>query len=440
MKNVAKPRKHRLITQISSPLYLKKAWAALNKTNKYSRGLSEESINDFSNNLESNIIEISKQLKAKKYSFNKVRPVLIPKTGKNEFRPLRLADIRDRLVQKALSMKLEELLSNKYHLDNECSFAYRKDGKVENAIKKMVEHYKNGYTIILEADIKKFFDNVNRQKLLKKVFNDLTDTTINKLLTEALDQGVGDLSNYETQYHHYFLDSMQGIPQGNSLSPLLANIYLAEFDQRMIKEKLRLIRYADDFIVMCKDFTEAKTALVIAKEEIEGKLGLALHELLSPPNSTSSKTRIVNPTVDAFSFLSIRFDGRNTWVNPNKIADLRNKINDITDISKYKFDPKFEGLITIFKRLKNLVEGWLSAFKYVDVDRDFTEIDDHINYKLLHTLLALDFRLKSNNQTTKKIKSTQKRVNLLIETQRKNTGIPTCKAFLDSIERGKILH
>ena len=121
---------------MSSPNYLRKAWQSLNKTNKNSRGISEETISDFSNSLESNIMDISKRLKARKYLFSEVRPVLIPKSKKNEFRPLRLADISDRLVQKALSMKLEELLSKKYQLDNDCSFAYREGGKVENAIKR----------------------------------------------------------------------------------------------------------------------------------------------------------------------------------------------------------------------------------------------------------------------------------------------------------------
>ncbi|RQO64863.1 hypothetical protein DBR43_31785 [Pedobacter sp. KBW06] len=435
---MATPRKKRLLTQISSPSHLKKAWTKLNKTNKESRGISEETISDFTNNLESNLIEISKRLKAKTYKFSDVRPVLIPKNEKKQFRPLRLSEISDRVVQKALALKLEELLSEKYKLDNPCSFAYRKEGKVEDAVKKMVEYYKEGFHYILEADIKKFFDNVNRKKLLKKVFDDLPDNTINKLIREALEQNIGDLSHYETQHHHYFLDSMQGIPQGNSLSPLLANIYLADFDQRMITEKLRLVRYADDFIVMCKDEAQAKQALQIAKEEIEAKLGLSIHDLPSPAHLEGSKTRIVNPIHHRFSFLSISFDGKKAWVKPSKINDLRTKINDITNISSYKNDPKFQGLPTILKRLKNLLEGWLSAFKYVDVDREFQEIDDHINYKILTVLVKMDFRLKTNNVETKKIKSIGKTIQLISKTQRENIGVPTCANFLSSIERGKI--
>ena len=78
-------------------------------------------------------------------------------------------------------------------------------------------------------------------------------------------------------------------------------------------------------------------------------------------------------------------------MNPKKVKDLREKINEITDVSKYQKDPRFDGLLTVLKRLKNFLEGWLSAFKYVDVDLNFEEIDDHINYKLLTTFLRMDF-------------------------------------------------
>lgn len=330
-------------------------------------------------------------------------------------------------------------MSKKYKLDNGCSFAYLKDGKVSEAIKKMVEYYHEGYKIILEADIKKFFDNVNRKKLLKQISADLLDKTIDKLIKDAMEQNIGDLLSYDEQYHHYFLDSIQGIAQGNPLSPLLANIYLAAFDQRMIAENMKLIRYADDFIVMCKNTEEANRALSIAKEEIEDRLKLELHPLPKPMHLETSKTRILDPTQHRFSFLSICFNGKDLWVKADKILDLRTKINNVTELSTYRNDPKYKGLITILQRLKNLLEGWLSAFKFVDIDRDFMEIDNHINYKLYTLLLRLDFKLKTNNINTKKIKSTGKEVQLLTPTQRNNIGVPGCKKFLDSINRELIL-
>ena len=401
--------------------------------------MSYETIEEFQNTIEAQIKEVSKKLLNKSYSFNDVRAVLIPKKIKGEYRPLRIADIRDRLVQRALSSKLEELLSNKYKLNNPCSYAYQEGRGVEQAINKAIEHFKNGNRIILEADIKKFFDNVNRKKLLEKVFNDLPDKSINDLIEGALAQSVGNLDGIKHEYQHYFIDSIEGIPQGNSLSPLLANIYLSDFDQRMIKEKLCLVRYADDFIVLCKNSNDAQNALKIAKEELEEKLGLELHPLPSPQFFKGSKTRIIDPYYHDFSFLSIRFDGKHVWVDEKKVKDLLGKINDIMDLDSYKGDKEFQGLITIIKRLKNLLEGWLASYKFVDVDREFLEIDSQINHKLLNVFIQLDFKLKSTSTDNIKLKGQSKLVQAFTKQQRINTGVPLCEVFINKLDRNKII-
>lgn len=430
--------KNSLLEDIASHEYLKRSWDKLNKSNKTSHGISKETIEEFNDTIDTQIKEISKQLLSKKYKFNGVRAVVIPKKVQGQFRPLRIADIRDRLVQKALSNKLEELLASKYLLDNECSFAYRKDRGIDQAIAKMVEHFKKGNRIILEADIKKFFDTVNRKKLLEKVFNDLPDNSINHLIEDSLAQSVGNLDNLPHEYHHYFLDSIEGIPQGNSLSPLLANIYLSDFDQRMIAESFCLVRYADDFIVLCKSSKEAKRALVIAKQELEQKLGLELHALPSPPFLTGSKTRIVDPYQHTFSFLSIRFDGKNAWVNENKIKDLLERITIVTDIERYQNDKSFQGLFTVIKRLKSLLEGWLASYKFVDVDRDFLEIDNYVNYKLLQVFIKLGYKIKTSAIENIKLKGSKKTIQAFTQLQRQNSGISICENFINSLDRKKI--
>jgi len=428
-----------LLESIATPKYLKESWDKLNKSNKGSRGLSYETIEDFKNTIDSQVDEISKQLLSGKYKFNDVRAVLIPKKTAGEFRPLRIADVRDRLVQKALSNKLEELLSEKYKLDNPCSYAYQKNRGIEQAIGKCIEHFKNGNRIILEADIKKFFDQVNRKKLLEKVFGDLPDESINALIEDALAQSVGNLDNYSHEYHHYFLDSIDGIPQGNSLSPLLANIYLSDFDQTMMREGFSLVRYADDFIVLCKSSRDAQRALKVAREELEIKLGLELHKLPSPPSLKGSKTRIVDPFQHEFSFLSIRFDGKNVWVSEKKIINLLEKINEITNLDKYKGNKDFQGLITIIKRLKNLLEGWLASYKFVDVDREFAEIDNYINHKLCQLFIKLQYKLKPSSLDEIKLKGRKRFVQAFNKVQRVNSGVPFCEDFINTLERNKII-
>lgn len=399
--------------------------------------MSKDTIRDFKASVDTNIEEISKALKSRNYKFNDVRGVLIAKNEPGKFRPLRIADVKDRVVQKALANLLTDMLSTKYRLDNGCSFAYQENKSIEGAIKKLVEDFKNGNRIILEADIKKFFDNVNRDRLLNKVFADLPDDSINVLLAEALAQNIGNLEDHAHEYQYYFEDSINGIPQGNALSPLLANIYLSKFDQRMISEKLALVRYADDFIVLCKDVAEAEKALEIAKEELEQKLGLELHPLPSPPHKVGSKTRILDPHHHTFSFLSIRFDGKSVWVDEKKLKSLLERMTDICDISKYQ-KSEFQGLLTILTRLRNLSEGWLASYKFVDVDREFDAIDEFIDYKLLQVFNVLGFKIKTSATVNVKLKATGKVADKFKPELRKNSGVKLCKDFLSTLDRNQI--
>jgi len=443
LKLIPKP-KTTLLTKASTLKSLEAAWNKLNKSNPESRGLSNETISDFKSSLKSHIKQIQLELRSGNFKFGQVKAHLLPKKEKDKFRPLRIGDIKDRLVQKAISLQLERLLSKKYNLDNPCSFAYLEDKGIDKAIKAMVAHFKNGNRIILEADIKKFFDSVNRQRLLDKVFKALPDQSLNNLIEDALSQTVGNMSFIESKHKHYFEDSINGIPQGNSISPLLANIYLSGFDKRMMDEKICLVRYADDFIILCKSADEAQKALLIARDELENKLELELHSLPTPNHAKNNdkgeknKTRIIDPFYHEFSFLSIRFDGKKLWPEPKKIEDFHDKLKDIIDVSQYR-KGEFQGILTIIKRFKNLLEGYLAAYKFVDIDRNFQEIDNLINHYLLNALLNLGFKIKESHTQKFYIKSKKKELNGITTLQRKNIGVPLCIDFIKKIERNQII-
>ncbi|HRG88250.1 MAG TPA: reverse transcriptase domain-containing protein [Chitinophagales bacterium] len=418
-----------LLDQVSAISFLKTAWHRLNKSNKESRGLSSETVEEFQAALEFNLIEVSRQLKQGKFKFSKVRGVVIPKKEKGKYRELRIAEVRDRLVLKAISIVLDQILTDKYDLDNECSYAYRKDRNVEGAIRRMVSLYKEGNKIILEADIKNFFGSVNRAKLLGEVFSNLPDTSLNDLIEQGMEQEVGNF-NELGEHQSLFEESLSGIPQGNALSPLMANIYLSGFDKRMREEGFNMIRYADDFIVMCNSHKLADAAYKLSKHILEEGLGLTLHPL-SDPFDTKGKSRIADVRYHKFSFLSIRFNGGQLWVNEKKVKQLKESIREVTDISKSP------NLLVIFKRTKNLLEGWLSAYKFVDVDRDVSEIDSYINYQLYMAMLKLSFDIKHAN--TENVIINRERRRALTITQRGNTGVPLCKDFLSSIDRKLII-
>ena len=389
--------------------------------------MSEETIEIFEDHLSTNIKTISSQLKKGTYKLSPVRGVLIEKPGKKDKRPLRVPEVRDRLVLKAIALKVDEYLSPNYNLDNECSFAYRKNRNVESAIRKMVEYYQEGFTVILEADIEKFFDSVDRTKLLPMVYRHLPDDSLNKLIADGLSQEVANL-HQSTLHAHYFDGPDECIPQGNALSPLFANVYLSSFDHRMMKEDFRMVRYADDFIVMVKTIDQAKAALLVAKEELEIKLGLKLHPLGDNPDS---KTRIVYPSKHPFTFLSIRFDGHSLWVSEKKVTALKEKINAVTQSASNS------NLLRVLTRMRNLLEGWLSSFKFVEVERCYKEIDDKIEVDLYKIFVQYGFYLRTSH--TRTFQRDKKKLLALTRNQRVATGINTCKTFIVSLEyRGKI--
>ena len=415
-----------LLTEISEPSFLRKAWGSLNKANKESKGLNSETIKEFQDTLETKIQDISKQLRKKTYTFQPVRGVLIPKKEKGKYRPLRIADIGDRLVCKAIAIKLDDLLTPIFNLNNEASFAYRKNTGIADAIKQIVKHYNNGNKIILEADIVKFFDNVDRDILLEKIFKNIPDSTLNDLIRSGLSQEVGNITEH-TINAHYFEDSVNGIPQGNALSPLFANIYLSDFDAEVLNSGYKLVRYADDFVVLCQSHDEAKKAYQLTKSILEEKLKLKVHEL---KNEEDAKTKIVNPSFDKFQFLSIRFDGNNLWVDKKKVQSLKEKIRDVTDTDSNK------NLITVLTKTRNLLEGWLAAFKFVDLERDIPSIDDYVDIQLYNVFRNFDFGIKT--KYLREIKYKDANTYGLTKVQRQKTGVKNCMEFLSTMDRDKI--
>lgn len=440
------PRKKlTLLQQISKVSFLKEAWGQLNTSNKASKGLSKQSIKDFESNLSANLIALSKDLIKDTYKFDPVKGVALEKKNKG-FRPLLISEVRDRVVHKALAIKLQNKLAGKYKIKNRCSFAYQKNLSIKDAIKQMVIYYQQGYKYILEADIQNFFPTVDKEALLKDIFAELTDNTLNKLLNGSLTQELGNRSELENRdkkiYDDIFLSVENGIPQGNALSPLLANIFLSKFDQRMIKERIKMIRYADDFIIMCKTKAKAKAAYDIAIDELETKLNLKLYPLKETAAKDEKISRILKPTEQKFEFLSIKFDGFNCSVSDKKVLGMLQKLNDLSTkrALKENFPDEKIGLLQALTKIKNAIEGWIAAYSFLDIDRQIVELDKHVNIALYN--LFREFGLKLAKSSSAKIR-TQKRIKVGIDEkiilernsnqktglnsiQRQSTGIPSC--------------
>lgn len=357
---------------------LKAAWYELNKANPHSCGLSEETIEDFAKGLPSNLNSIRLDLKNNRYKFAPVLPVVIKKRKSSDdikLRGIKIQEIRDRIVQRGIARLIEPILDREFDLHNEASFAYLKkrskdDGRrsVREAVARMLILFGQGKRVIFEADIEKFFNTVDQKHLLEKmVFPHLPDPSINELIRSALQQEIYDLNSLTDEIQSLFPKPTDGIPQGGALSPLFANIYLSDFDRRMIQKSFGLVRYADDFVVMCSSEAEAMEAHKLAKEILEDQLHLKLHD---------EKTRIIKCTQKNFNFLAIAFNGARIWPSSDSFSKLKQNIRHWT---KYSADKKLPNVLI---KIKNIIEGWIAAYSFTDLEPFLGHIETEIRKRI----------------------------------------------------------
>ncbi len=417
-----------LYTKLCSSRCLKRAWETLTKSPQ-SHGISNETIQTFRDNLTSNLKQIQKELKSNSYQFSPLRAVPIHKEKNKvkKIRPIRIAEIRDRVVLKAIANLITPQLQKQYKLKNPASFAYQKRIGTRHAIERMVRLFHDGNKVALEGDIIKFFDRVDRKYLLYDlIYPILPDDTLNNLIDQGLEIEIGNAEELTDEEKLEFDRSEGGIPQGSALSPLLSNVYLSKFDQGMLNAGYGLVRYADDFLVMCPTENEAIEAYKLAKLILEDELHLNIHALDN--ESKDSKCRIVRPSQKPLEFLSIMFNGQRLYPAPRKITELKDKIQH--NVNQYNQLT----VIEVLTKTKNILEGWLAAFHYTDLEPNIKIIDDFINTHIGYVLRDLGWKLKDMENKKGKWHFTD----TLSELQRNSSGIPFCRDILKKYEDSKI--
>lgn len=395
----------------------------MEKFNKESHGLTGETIAEFELNKEDKILSISKRLQEGTYQFSPYRAVLIPKS-KGKFRPLQIPEVSDRVVIKAIAIELEEHFKELLEKSRGLSFAYQKGLGVKEAVEKINEYCQNGYSYVLEADLINFFGTVDKDSLLNDVvFKRLSDTTINTLIQQALNQNIGNLDSFNVEQKKYFENIDKGIPQGNALSPLLSNIFLSPFDLRLKDKGFRLVRYADDFVIMCASEKECEEAYIECCTVLE-ELNLNIHKL-----EEGGKTRIVNFNKhDTMDFLSVTFDGNVFYPSFANVERLKSKIRDVCN-GKDKYC-----VSTLLIKIKNKLDGWVSAFYYTDIQRYSSEIDAFINRQLYLSLAKMGWKFTASSlgKLPHKFRHKNESPKCLSFLQRKNSGIPLCMELVNA--------
>ena len=237
------------------------------KANHGCAGVDGVTIHAFENRLDKNLENLEKEISSHTYFPLPLLRILVDKgKGTGETRALSIPTVRDRVAQSAVLLLIEPVLDKEFET---CSFAYRKGRSVKQAVMKLKEYYEQGYRWVVDSDIDAFFDNVDHDLLLKK-FNDfIHDKTIQWLVAQWITAEIWDGAKLTRL--------KKGIPQGSPISPTLANLFLDELDEAMLKAGYKFVRYADDYIVVCKDRDKAQNALQLSKEILE-RLHLHLDE------------------------------------------------------------------------------------------------------------------------------------------------------------------
>ncbi|MGO8672267.1 MAG: group II intron reverse transcriptase/maturase [Capsulimonadaceae bacterium] len=275
-----------LIYKVYAPRNLQSAWERV-KDNAGAAGVDGMTVARFDREAATLLEALHKDLREKSYRPSPVRRVMIPKAS-GGLRPLGIPTVRDRIVQQALRQILEPIFEAKFSTR---SHGFRPERGCRTSIAVVDRAVKGKYTWVVDADIQKFFDSVDQEKLIDAVAEEVADGRILKLIRQILKSGVQ-------------LPSVDGIeptdtgtPQGGPVSPLLANILLHSFDVQMVEAGYGLVRYADDWIVFAKSESEAWAALDKARQILEGELGLVLHP---------EKTRVVS-VASGFEFLGFHY-------------------------------------------------------------------------------------------------------------------------------------
>ena len=289
---------------------------AFDDINKNSTGLDGVSAAIFKEDLQENISALHTRLLSGKYAPEPLKKIEIPKENSNEFRPIAIASIKDKIVQRVLYKELNEYYNP---LFSNHSYAYRSGKSVIKAVNRVSDYLNRGYLIALKSDIDDFFGNINHLKLLEFLKEEIKDSQILNLISLFLK--IGSFSKIDYSTH------ILGVHQGDILSPLLSNIYLDKMDKFLDSKEIPFVRYGDDFVILNKTKEQAK--------DIQEKLIVFLKELnLSLNNDKTYVTHVK----DGFTFLGVEFIGRNRFVQNerfqkaistlHKLAKENNSFND----------------------------------------------------------------------------------------------------------------
>ena len=344
---------HSLTGRIT-PELMRKAFKAVQR-NRGAAGIDKVSIGRFQANLDQNLDALMRDIKTGAFRHLPLRRVFIPKPDGRQ-RPLGIPAVRDRVGQEVLRRLLNPIFEPLFHED---SYGFRRGRSAHQAVQRVQAYADQGYTFVLDADIKGFFDAIPHKLMMACLTERVADGKILDLVESCLKAGVVEDGQLKP--------TRKGTPQGGVVSPLLANIVLNRLDWALQSGGFKFVRYADDFVVLCRSMDRAKEAMDLVRHVVEGELGLELHP---------EKTRVVRYS-DGFEFLGFSIARRRTQMRAKAVEAFKTKVRAITVRSR-NLDAE------VVVRLNRVIRGTLNYFgaSFATGDNLFRDFDKWIRKRI----------------------------------------------------------
>jgi RNA-directed DNA polymerase len=321
-----------------------KVWAEGNLLHAYyavwrnagAPGVDGQTIKQFDAQHGEQLAKLRQELRTGSYRAQPARRVWIPKPGTHEQRPLGIPPVRDRVVQTALRNVLEPIFERDFA---ETSYGFRPGRSCQQAVARVEGLLARGHTWCVDADLKSYFDTIPHDRLMALIRQRVVDGNVLRLLEEYLKAGVmEELKGWQP--------TERGTPQGAVISPLLANIYLNPLDHAVAGRGWEMVRYADDFVVLCRTEAEAQAVLEYLRQWTQ-EAGLTLHP---------DKTRIVNASTEGFDFLGWTFRSGKKWPRKKSLQKLQDKLRPLTRRTNGL------SLAAIVAKANPILRGWRAYF------------------------------------------------------------------------------